>query len=337
MRHRFIPVLSAALLALGLASPAAAADKIKTVASFSILADMVRNVGGDRVEVTELVGPDGDAHNFNPTPADARQLATADVFFVNGLGFEGWITRLETSSGFKGATVVASKGLTPLKSEDEHDHHEGADDDHEGHDEHAKGEDDHDHGEEHAGAHHDEGHHDHGDTDPHAWQNLANGEIYVANIRDGLIAADPDGKAVYEENAAQYIAALKQEDAAVKAAISALPDQRRRIITSHDAFGYFADAYGLEILAPEGVSTESEPSAKDVANIIRQIRKDKIPAVFMENITNPQMLGQIAKESGAKIGGTLYSDALSAKDGPAPTYLDMFKHNVGTLTAALSS
>ncbi|MCB1444184.1 MAG: metal ABC transporter substrate-binding protein [Methyloceanibacter sp.] len=325
MRHRFIPILTAGFLAFGLSSPALAAEKVNAVASFSILADMVKNVGGDRVEVTELVGPDGDAHTFDPTPADAKKLAQADVFVVNGLGFEGWMERLETSSGFKGATVVASKGVTPRKMEEEHDHHAGAEDDH---DEHDHGGD----GEEHA-----EGHHDHGDTDPHAWQNLANGEVYVANIRDGLIAADPDGKAVYEANAAKYITALKAEDEAVKAALAALPETRRRIITSHDAFGYFAAAYGLEILAPEGVSTESEPSAKDVAKIIRQIRKDKIPAVFMENITNPQMLEQIAKESGAKIGGTLYSDALSAKDGPAPTYLDMFKHNVGALTATLSS
>lgn len=353
MRHRFIPGLAAALLALGLSNPVQAAGKVNAVASFSILADMVKNVGGDRVEVTELVGPDGDAHTFDPTPADAKKLAQADVFVVNGLGFEGWMERLETSSGFKGATVVASKGVTPRKMEEEHGHHDGAeddrdehakgDDDHDkhakdekghDHDEHAKGEDDHDgDGEEHAGGHH----HHHGDTDPHAWQNLANGEIYVANIRDGLIAADPDGKAAYEANAAKYIAALKAEDEAVKAALAALPESRRRIITSHDAFGYFGAAYGLEILAPEGVSTESEPSAKDVASIIRQIRDDKIPAVFMENITNPQMLEQIAKESGAKIGGTLYSDALSAKDGPAPTYLDMFKYNVGTLTSALSS
>lgn len=335
MRNRLIPTLAAAALALGVASSAQAADKVNAVASFSILADMVKNVGGDRVVVTELVGPDGDAHEFDPTPADAKKLAGADIFFVNGLGFEGWMERLETSSGFKGATVVASKGVTPLtiEDEDEHLHDDVADDHDDDHDSHAKGEDDdHDH-EEHAEAHH----HDHGGTDPHAWQNLANGEIYVVNIRDGLIAADPDGRGVYEANAEKYLAALKKEDAAVKAAIAALPQTHRRIITSHDAFGYFGEAYGLEILAPEGISTASEPSAKDVAKIIRQIRKDKIPAVFMENITNAKMLEQIAKESGAKIGGTLYSDALSAKDGPAPTYLDMFKHNVGTLTSALSS
>ncbi|ODR93495.1 metal ABC transporter substrate-binding protein [Methyloceanibacter stevinii] len=337
MRSRLIPILAAASLAFGISSSAQAADKVKAVASFSILADMVKNVGGDRVEVAELVGPDGDAHEFSPTPADAKKLAGADVFFVNGLGFEGWMERLETSSGFKGATVVASTGVKPRKMDEKHeDHDEHAEDehDHDGdHEEHAKHEDQDDDHEEHA-----EGdHHHHGGMDPHAWQDLANGEIYVANIRDGLIAADPGGKAVYEANADKYLAALKAENTAVKTALDALPQSRRRIITSHDAFGYFGDAYGLEILAPEGVSTASEPSAKDVAKIIRQIREDKIPAVFLENITNTKMLEQIAKESGAKIGGTLYSDALSGPDGSAPTYLDMFKHNVGTLTAALSS
>ena len=174
-------------------------------------------------------------------------------------------------------------------------------------------------------------------TDPHAWQDLANGKLYVANIRDGLIAADPAGKAVYEANAAKYLDAIAQEETAVKQALGALPEARRKIITSHDAFGYFGAAYGLEIIAPEGVSTESEASAQDVAKIIRQIKAEKIPAVFIENITDHRLLDQIARETGAKIGGTLYSDALSPPDGPAPTYLDMFRHNVGTLTAALSS
>ncbi len=326
MRFRLLPLLAAASLAISVSAAAEASDKasaaepVKAVASFSILADMVRNVGGDRVEVTELVGPDGDAHEFNPTPADAKKLARADIFFVNGLGFEGWMERLETSSGFEGATVVASTGIKPREMHEEHGDHASGDDHDAGHEEHPE---DHDH--------------DHGDMDPHAWQDLANGEIYVANIRDGLIAADPGGKAIYEANAEKYLAALKAEDAAVKTALGALPQSRRRIITSHDAFGYFGDAYGLEILAPEGVSTASEPSAKDVATIIRQIRKDKIPAVFLENVTNAKILEQIATESGAKIGGTLYSDALSGPDGPAPTYLDMFRHNVGTLTAALSS
>lgn len=333
-----------AVLLMSLASPSAAwaADKLKAVASFSILGDMVENVGGDRIEVATLVGPNGDAHVFNPTPADARTLADADIFFVNGLGFEGWMQRLERASGFTGALVVTSGGVMPIAMTGGHHHHGAeADDDH-GHDGHADEDHDHDgHADEkhdhdgHAEAEGDDAHGD--DTDPHAWQNLFNGKIYVTNIRDALIAADPDGKETYEANAAKYIAAIEAEDEAARAVIAKLPKARRKIITSHDAFAYFGNAYGLEIVAPEGVSTESEASAQDVAKIIRQIRDEKIPAVFLENVTDRRLLDQIARETGAKIGGVLYSDALSGKDGPAPTYLDMFRHNVGTLTAALSS
>jgi zinc/manganese transport system substrate-binding protein len=315
----------ALLVLLGLSGGADSADKLKAVASFSILGDMVRQVGGDRVEVVTLVSPDSDAHVFDPTPADAKTLAGAQLFFVNGLGFEGWMERLEKSSGFKGTVVVASTGVKPLTMSEEEGHHHGdagAAEEHE-HEEHAKGEDHNEEGEE--------------VTDPHAWQDLANGKLYIANIRDGLIAADPEGKAVYEANAAKYLDAIAKEDTVVKAALATLPEARRKIITSHDAFGYFGAAYGLEIIAPEGVSTESEASAQDVARIIRQIKEEKIPAVFLENVTDHRLLDQIARETGAKIGGTLYSDALSGPDGPAPTYLDMFRHNVGTLTAALSS
>ena len=302
MKHRLVALLGLALLVLlGVSSGAHAADKVKAVASFSILGDMVRQVGGDRVDVVTLVGPDGDAHVFSPTPADAKTLASSQLFFVNGLGFEGWMERLEKSSGFKGKTIVASHGVKPHTMVEE------------------------------------EGGEAETITDPHAWQDLANGKLYIANIRDGLIAADPDGKAIYEANAATYLAALATEEAAVKEALGKLPPERRKIITSHDAFGYFGAAYGLEIIAPEGVSTESEASAQDVAKIIRQIKAEHIPAVFIENITDHRLLDQIARETGAKIGGTLYSDALSGPDGPAPNYLDMFRHNVGTLTAALSS
>jgi zinc/manganese transport system substrate-binding protein len=323
----------ALLLLLDLTVAVHAADKVKAVASFSILADMVKQVGGARVEVMTLVGPNSDAHVFDPTPADAKMLAGADIFFVNGLGFEGWMERLEKSSGFKGPVVVASKGVAPRTMVEAEGHHHG--EEHakeEDHDEHAKGEEH----EEHAKG---EDHDDEAEeaTDPHAWQNLANGKLYVANIRDGLIAADPEGKPTYESNAAKYLDQIANEEEAVKAAIGKLPQARRRIITSHDAFGYFAAAYGLEVIAPEGVSTESEASAQDVAKIIRQIKADKIPAVFIENITDHRLLDQIARETGAKIGGTLYSDALSKPEGPAPTYLDMFRHNIEVLTAALSS
>jgi zinc/manganese transport system substrate-binding protein len=296
MKVRFGSLLAAAIL-LVLSGGASAAGKVKAVASFSILGDMVAQVGGDRVDVVTLVGPNGDAHVFSPTPAHAKALASADVFFVNGLGFEGWIERLKRSSGFEGEVVVASDRVKPLTMDGEG-----------------------------------------GETvDPHGWQDLANGKIYVANIRDGLIAADPEGKSVYEANAAKYLDAIAEEDIAVRAALDALPAARRKIITSHDAFGYFGAAYGIEIIAPQGVSTDSEASARDVAEIIRQIRQAKVPAVFIETITDLRLLDQIARETGAKIGGALYSDALSEPDGPAPTYLDMFRHNVEAITQALSS
>jgi zinc/manganese transport system substrate-binding protein len=288
-------------LILGLAGGAEAASKVKAVASFSILADMVKQVGGDRVEVITLVGPDGDAHVYEPTPADAKNLAGANILFTNGLGFEGWMDRLEKSSGFKGKVVVASTGVEPRTMVEE------------------------------------EGGKKETITDPHAWQSLANGKLYVANIRDGLIAVDPEGKATYEANANTYLDAIAKEETDVKAALAALPKERRKIITSHDAFGYFGAAYGLEVIAPEGVSTESEASAQDVAKIIRQIKAEKIPAVFMENITDHRLLDQIASETNAKIGGTLYTDALSSPDGPAGTYLDMFRNNIETLTAALAA
>jgi len=302
MTKRFFAQAGLALaLLFGFAGSAEAADKVKTIASFSILGDMVKQVGGDRVEVITLVGPDGDAHVYEPSPTDARNLVSASLLFTSGLGFEGWMDRLEKSSGFKGKVVVASNGVKPRTMIEA------------------------------------EGGKPETITDPHAWQSLANGKLYVANIRDGLIAADPEGKAAYEANAAKYLEAIAKEEEAVKQAIATLPKDRRKLITSHDAFGYFGAAYGLEIIAPEGVSTESEASAQDVAKIVRQIKAEHIPAVFMENITDHRLLDQIARETGAKIGGELYTDALSPPDGPAGTYLDMFRHNVGALTAALLS
>ena len=279
---------------------AQASDKVKVVASFSILGEMASEVGGDQVEVVSLVGPNGDVHVYEPTPGDVRILAGAAIFLVNGLGLEGWIGRLEKSSGFKGKVVTATKGINPLQLERE------------------------------------AGGKAKTITDPHAWQSLANGKIYVQNIRDGLIAVDPDGKATYQANASRFMSDIDRVEDQAKAAIATLPPNRRRIITTHDAFGYFGATYGLEFIAPEGVSTESEPSVQDLAMIIRQIRSQKIPAIFLENISDRRLLDQIAKETAAKIGGALYSDALSEPTGPAGTYLDMFRHNIRMLVAALS-
>lgn len=305
MRHLFLAV---SLSVLGAGS--AAAEPLKTVASFSILGDLVRQVGGDRVAVETLVGPGGDAHVFSPSPADAKKVAGAKVLFENGLGLEGWISRLVKSSGSTAPVVIASKGVAPQKMEEEEEEGHG-------------------HGKK------DEGPHE--VTDPHAWQAVPNVKLYVANIRDGLIAADPEGKATYEANAAAYVQKLDTLDGEIRAAWANVPAERRRIITSHDAFGYYAAAYGLEVLAPQGVSTETEASAKDVAKIIRQIKAEKIPAVFVENISDKRLVERIAKETGAKIGGSLYSDALSPAGGPAATYLDMMRSNLRELTAALSS
>lgn len=310
-------------LGLPMAGPALAqapAQKMPVVASFSILGDFVKQVGGDRVAVTTIVGTNGDAHVYQPTPADAKAVAAAKVVFVNGLGFEGWMDRLIKASGTKAPIVVATKGITPRTGFVDHDDDEKPK---------AKGKDKHDHAK--------EGGHDHGGIDPHAWQSIANAKVYVANVRDGLIAADPDGRDVYTANAAAYTAKLDALETEVKSAMAKIPAEQRRIITSHDAFGYFGEAYGLILVAPEGVSTESEASAKDVGRIIRQIKAQKIPAVFVENVTDPRLIQRIAKESGAKVGGTLYSDALSDDKGPASTYIDMMHSNVRELSSALSS
>jgi zinc/manganese transport system substrate-binding protein len=291
-------MLAALLVALA-GAPAAAQDRVKVVATFSILGDLVKNVGGDRIDLTTLVGPNGDAHVYSPSPADTHTIHDARVVVVNGLGLEGWMTRLVEASGGKAAIVVASRGITPRKTADEHQP-------------------------------------DHLVIDPHAWQSVANAKIYVANIRDGLAKADPAGRAVYQANAAAYLARLDALEAAVKAAVAKIPPHHRKVITTHDALGYFGDAYGMEFIAPEGVSTDTEASAKDLARIITQIRAQRIPAVFLENIADPRLIRQIARETGAKIGGTLYSDALSPPGGPAASYIDMIRSNVSEFGKALA-
>lgn len=299
-------VLIAALL---MAGPAQAGDRVRVVASFSILGDFVHNVGADRVEVSTLVGPNGDAHVYTPSPADAKTIADARLVVVNGLGLEGWLPRLVQSSGGKATIVTATKGIKVREADADDDHGHGGGD-------HA---------------------HDHGKTDPHAWQSVPNAMIYVANIRDALIAADPAGAATYRANAEAYLVKLDALDRDVRAAVASIPAARRKVISTHEAFGYFADAYGIAFIAPQGVSTESEASARDVASIITQIRKDKVPAVFLENISDPRLMQRISAETGAKIGGTLYSDSLTPENGDAPTYIDMVRHNIKTLTGALSS
>lgn len=328
-----IRALTLALLASTMAAAAVAradADEpLKVVASFSIIGDLAKNVGGDRVEITTLVGPNGDAHVYEPKPADAAAVGAADVVLVNGLGLEGFIPRLVEASGTKAPIVELARGIEPLKSaETEHEHGAAeADHDHAAEADHA-GETE----EEHA---HEGGHHHHGEFDPHAWQSVHNAEVYVRNIAEAFCAADAAGCDTYKANAAAYEAELAALDTEIRQAIAAIPEDKRTIITSHDAFGYYEHEYGLTFLAPEGVSTESEASAADVAALIRQIREDKASAIFVENISNPRLVEQIAGETGLTVGGELYSDALSDADGPASTYVDMMRSNTATIKGAI--
>lgn len=283
--------------------PSAAADKPKVVATFSILADLTAQVAGDHAIVAMLVGPDGDAHVFEPGPKASAALAEADLLVANGLGFEPWLERLSEAAGFKGTLVIASEGITPLPAEQ---------------DEHA-----------------DEAGHGHGAFDPHAFQDLANGQVYVANIAKGLAAIDPAHAAEFAANAQRLAAEMAELDARLKADFGAIPAERRRVLTSHDAFGYFSHAYGVEFLAIHGVSTEAEPSAQDLGKLIAQARAGSITAIFAENMANANLAETVSAESGIRVGGRLYADALSAADGPAPDYLALFRHNAGQLLDAL--
>lgn len=300
-----LKLMIAALLASStLVLPVAAAD-VKVVASFSILGDIVSRVGGDRIDMTTIVGPNADTHVYEPKPADAQALSQAQIFFVNGLGFEGWLERLTEATGFTGPVVVASEGVkTHAMAEEADDHAQ-------------------------------EGH-DHGETDPHAWQSLKNGLLYVKNVAAGLCQVDPEGCTEYEANAAAYSAEISALDAKVIADIDTVPADQRKVITTHDAFGYFGEEYGVEFLAPEGISTDSEASAADVGKLIEQIRADGVKALFIENMSDGRLIEQIANETGVTVGGELYADALSEPGQGAATYLDMFKHNVELLVPAMA-
>ena len=277
-----------------------AAEKPKIVASFSIIGDMVHEIAGDNVTLTVLVGANGDAHEYQPTAADAKKISGADIVFVNGLGFEGWLERLVKSVSYNGKIVTVSDGVTPIML---------------------------------SGV----------VQDPHAWQNVENGKIYVQNIANALAAIDKPNALKYQENAAKYNKKLDALNSWIKAEFAKIPAANRRIVSTHDAFGYFAKAYGVEFIALQGISTESQPTAADMARIIDQIRvkntaennTTKISAMFLENMTDSRLINQLGKDTGTKIGGTLYSDALSAENEPAPNYIAMFKHNVSELTKAM--
>ncbi|MEY9181607.1 zinc/manganese transport system substrate-binding protein [Bradyrhizobium sp. USDA 326] len=282
-------ILFCALLLV--AAPLHAAERLNVVASFSILGDFVRNVGGDRIDLTTLVGPDGDVHVYTPAPADAKRVADAKLVIVNGLGLEGWLPRLVQSSGSKATVVVASAGIVPLKLGSA--------------------------------------------ADPHAWQSVPNARIYVTDIANALAAAVPGEADFFRAQAKAYLEKLETLDREIRDAVAKIPPERRKVISTHDAFGYFSAEYGIRFIAPLGVSTETEPSARDIAAIISQIKAQKIPAVFLENISDDRLIRRIAAESGAKVGGTLISDGLTGEKGAAPTYIDMVRHNIKALTSAL--
>ena len=331
-RHSTLLRCIAAIFSLALAAAASGTPdgRIRAVATFSILGDMVSRIGGQHVAVTTLVGPNGDAHVYRPTPDAARAVSEAHVLVVNGLDFEGWLDRLMEAADFGGVRTVATAGIEPIVLDhDDHDDHdldtsegaEGHPDDNDDHDDHA------DHG--------DHAAHDHGATDPHAWQSLRHAVIYADNITLALSKADPQNASAYFGNRAAYVAEMEALDAEIRAAFAELLPADRTIITSHDAFRYFGRDYGLTFMAPQGLSTASEASAHDVARLIEFIRRESIRAVFTENVADPRLLKRIAEETGVAVGGTLYPGALSGPDGPAATYLDMMCHNARTLAQAL--
>ena len=278
----------------------AQADPLPVVATTSVLQDLVRNVGGDKVVVKSLVGPDGDAHTYEPTPSDAKSISSARLVVINGFGLEGWLTRLMGSAKFSGIRVTATEGITPLTMQEA------------------------------------EGGKPKTIVDPHAWQSLTNGQIYVANIAKGLAAADPANAASYQHNAEEYSKQLSMLDTKIRAELADVPATKRRVITTHDAFQYYGKAYGVSFIAPIGLSTEEgEPSAGDIAKLERQIKREKLRALFLENISNSRLIDQLAHDTGAIVGPPLFSDALSKPEEPAPTYIQMFEYNTATLKAGM--
>jgi zinc/manganese transport system substrate-binding protein len=284
---------------------------VPVVASFSVLADMLRTIGGPAVSVSPIVGPDRDAHGFQPRPSDQRTLQASRAAFANGLGFDPWMDRMVRAANFRSPFVKAADGVTARTMTDTHGHG--------------------------AGRAQRDTHRPRIVTDPHAWQDLGTAPIYARNIAAGLKRVLPAEQAAIDARAGDFVAKAAETDAWVRAQIATVPADRRRVITSHEAFGYFAAAYGVEFLAPQGVSTESEPSAAEVARLIRQIREQNIRAVFLENMTNPRLLEQVARDAGVPVGGKLFADSLSGPNGPAPTWFAMFRHNVPLLVEAMKA
>jgi zinc/manganese transport system substrate-binding protein len=297
----------------GAAQTAVAGEPLRVVASFSILGDLVAKVGGEAVALTTLIGPGVDAHTFDPAPADLVALESADLIVENGLGFEPWLDRFFASTAPSGARVVASEGIAPRVAGEEHE--EG--DAHEGED---------------AG--------EHGQFDPHVWHDVANAIVMVENIRDALAAADPANAGFYATNADAYINELEALDAAIREEVATLPEERRKLVTTHDTFGYFADAYGFTVVgtALGSLSTEAgDPSARDIALLIGQITESGVPAIFAENVANPDLMASIAAEAGVELAPPLYTDALGPPGSPGDTYVGMMENNAATIVQALNA
>lgn len=297
-------------LAFGAVMTTASATPLQVVSSFSILADLVQQVGGEHVNSVAIVGPESDAHSFEPRPSDAKTLQNADLLLINGADFEAWLPKLVQASGYKGQVVEAIHGVPLRAYHDDHDdqHH----DDHDDHDDH-----------------------DHGSHDPHAWQNLEYAQHYVKNIRDALVTKDPTHEAYYQQRALDYSQRLQTLHTELKQAFDELPATHRTAISSHDAFGYLGQAYGVEFLSLLGVSNQAEPSAKELANLISYMRDNQVKAIFIENISSPKLMEQIARETNAILGEPLYSDALAKSPHPADSYLGMMQWNAKALLKAL--
>ncbi len=292
---RTIAYASTALMALTAMASTASAKTLDVVASFTVLADVVNEVGGKNVEVKTLVGPNGDPHEFEPSPDDARNLKAADLVFVSGDGLEGWMDRLITASGYKGTPITVSDGINTRTMEED------------------------------------------GKTvtDPHVWNSPVNVMVWVDNIEKALAAADPEDAATFKQNAESYRKQLKSLDVYAHEKLDPVPDDKRKILTSHDAFGYFGREYKVKFLAPIGFSTETEASAADVAKLIDQIKAENVKVYFFENSNDPKLVKQVASATKAQPGGELYVEALSDQKGPASTYIKMFRYNVNQIASAL--
>lgn len=303
---KFLQKLASALIVITLISPASAAEKLNVIASFSILGDFAQKVGGDRIELRTIVGPGSDAHVYEPKPADAIAVAKADVVLVNGLLFEGFLQRLIEASGTSAALVETTRGAEIINDPaGGHYHYVGG-----------------------KATFHE------APLDPHAWQSVANAKVYVKNIEEAFCKADAEGCPTYQANAKAYDGELDALDKEIRETVAAIPQDRRVFVVAHNAFRYFEHDYGVTFLAAQGVSTDAEASAADVAGVVREIAGKRAVAVFAENISNSRLVEQIASEAGLKLGGTLYSDALSKENGPAATYADMMRQNLTTIREA---